>query len=85
MNDLNRAEIESLGQKFDDIIRKLGGLLNLDETISELENYSEMSYKIVEQYQLDIVILKEQVLQLDMLNKTLKTECFANTIFIPEL
>ena len=78
-------EIENLERKFEKISRQLDEETNLDATISDLENHSMLSSKIVKAFESEIFTLKEQVMQLDALNRTLKTECYANTIVIPEL
>ncbi len=85
MYSLDRSEIESLERKFEKIYRQLDEDINLDETIYDLENYSKQSLRILKAFESDVITLKEQVMQLDALNRTLKAECYANTIFIPEL
>ncbi len=71
--------------KFDQILKELELNTELDENIENLERYSIISYEIVKQYEAEIVYLKQQVMDLEKLNETLKRECYANTIFIPEL
>lgn len=85
MASINGADIQKLEAKFDAILKEIGDETNIDESIESLEHYSQLSYQIVKQYEFQVVRLREQVLQLDSLNRTLKSECYANTIFIPEL
>lgn len=85
MASINGADIQKLEAKFDAILKEIGDETDIDESIEYLEHYSQLSYQIVKEYEFQIVHLKEQVQQLDSLNRTLKSECYANTIFIPEL
>jgi len=85
LSSLDRRKIENLEKKFEDISRQLDEETNLDETISDLENYSVLSFKFVMAFESEILTLKDQVMQLYALNRTLKNECYANTLSIPEL
>ncbi len=85
MTSLSDSDIKLLELKFDKISEKLDENSELDETINYLEAYSKVSSEIIQQFENEIVRLKEQVLELDALNRTLKHECYSNTIFIPEL
>ena len=82
---INNADIKSLEAKFDAILKEIGDETKIDESLEDLEHHYQLSYETAKLYEIQIVQLKEQVLQLDSLNRTLKTECYANTIFIPEL
>lgn len=85
LTTLSDTDIKLLELKFDKISEKLDENSELDETIDYLEAYSKVSSEIIQQFEVEIVRLKEQVVELDALNRTLKHECYSNTIFIPEL
>lgn len=85
MTTLTDSDIKFLELKFEKISEKLGENSELDEAIDYLEAYARTSSEIIHQFEMEIVRLKEQIMELDALNRTLKHECYSNTIFIPEL
>ena len=85
LKSISVADIKKLESNFDSIADEIAFNSDVDETLDSMEKYASLSLKVIRQYEAEIVYLKQQVLELDQLNRTLKHECFANTIFIPEL
>ena len=85
MSNLKRDDIERLQNKFDKLSNEISKNFDLDESILNLERKTKLSLNIALQYEYEVTYLKQQVSDLELLNRTLKTECYANTVVIPEL
>lgn len=86
MSNLKRDDIEKLQKKFDLLTKQIEKNFAMDDAILNLEKKTKLSLNIVLQYDYEVNYLKQQVNELDALNRTLKRECYnTNTIVIPEL
>jgi hypothetical protein len=86
VSNLKRDDIEKLQEKFDLLTKQIEKNFNIDETILNLEKKSKLSLNIALQYDYEVNYLKQQVNDLEALNRTLRRECYnTNTIVIPEL
>lgn len=71
--------------KFDSLSKEIEKNFQIDEALANLERKTKLSLNIVLQYDFEVSYLRQQVNDLDTLNRTLKSECYKNTIVKPEL
>lgn len=85
VSNLKRDDIDRLQAKFDKLSKEMEKNFQMDEAIANLERKTKLSLNLVMQYDYEVNHLKQQVEDLDMLNRTLRSECYTITLVKPEL